>query len=202
MMSVDMDDSEASFSDFDLHFLKIAGALAGDALDNVTKGRVAGLRPAELLARWKQTNVLVLGKDTGNELEILREVQKCVSTRGFIGHMVKDAPDIPEMTNEEKVRALADASRFVIVENSYPAGQIAELKMLSTNRVTTAILREQGKGSTWMVADYDLDYRFMREFVYEPRHLSDIVDAACDWAHQSVSERTRQLDKRYPWRTK
>jgi len=79
----------------------------------------------------------------------------------------KRAPDIPEMSNEEKVRVLADTSRFVVLENSFPAGQIAELKMCATNRIITASIRQSGKGSSWMVGDYSKDFDFINEFEYD-----------------------------------
>ena len=88
----------------------------------------------------------------------------------------------------------------VVLEKSFAAGQIAELKILATNRIVTAMLRQRGKGSSWMVADYDLDFNFMKEFEYAPDALEDAVRKACDWANAMVDERRKKLDARYLWR--
>jgi hypothetical protein len=51
-----------------------------------------------------------------------------------------------------------------------------------------------------MVADYDLDFNFMKEFEYAPDGLEDAVRKACTWADSMVGERRKKLDARYPWR--
>lgn len=61
------------------------------------------------------------------------------------------------------------ASRFVLLDNSFAAGQIAELKIRATNRFVNG--RAQAAGSSWMVADHDLDFNFMKEFEYVPDTL-------------------------------
>ena len=156
----------------------------------------------QYLKKFKEKTVLILGKDTGKELKILRSIQTTLKELGYTGIIVKDFDDIPQQSNEEKVRLMASASRFVILENSYPAGQIAELsKICSTSRTITATLREDGKGSSFMVTDYDIDYNHIKEFNYSViKDLKDIVTQAVDWAEIKIEERINHYNKIYPWR--
>jgi hypothetical protein len=152
------------------------------------------------ISQSRKKQVLILGKDTGEELQRLIDICDLTREFGYEPLLVKDYPDIPELSNEEKVRVFADASRFVILENSFPAGQIAELKMCSTNRIVTASLREKGKGSSFMVTDYFKDYDFMEEFVYELDSIQLILKKALDWAEKKIQERIHYYDNLYPWR--
>ena len=191
--------ADVKFVKQDLEFIEIISFILSQHLHVFLEDED---NPAKFLTNSKKSRVLILGKDTIPELELLRNIEEIVHYLGYKPRLVKDVPDIPEMTNEEKVRALADASRFVIIENSFPAGQIAEMKILATNRIVTAIIRQESKGSTWMVGDYDLDYQFMEEFVYAPDDIASTIKNACEWANNLVKERTKKLDERYPWRKK
>ena len=90
----------------------------------------------------------------------------------------------------------------MVIENTFPAGQIAECKLCSTNRIITAALREKGKGSSFMVTDYFKDYDFMEEFEYEndSDSLSAALDKAITWADIKIKERIAYYDSLYPWR--
>jgi hypothetical protein len=140
MMAVDNDTSGRPFTKRDLQVMSI--------IAEMLSGRWARARPlsfAEHLRILKKSMVLILGKDTEAELQILRNISAIVSSLGYESHLVKDAPEIPEMSNEEKVHSYAGASRFVLLENSFAAGQIAEMKIMATNRIVTAILRQRGR---------------------------------------------------------
>jgi hypothetical protein len=198
-VAIDRNQPNAFFSDDELKTLKLIGYITAARWSQI-EATQRTLNPAEYLRLFKKSNVLILGKDTGAQLVHLRSIQEIVCGIGYRAEIVKDAPEIPEMSNEDKVRALADSSRFVLLENSFAAGQIVEMKIMSTNRIVTAILREEGLGSSWMVSDYDIDFAFMREFVYTPDTLEEVVGAACKWAEQFVAGRVEQLARRYPWR--
>ena len=117
---------------------------------------------------------------------------------------MKEHPDIPELSNEDKVRTFAGLCRFVLIENSYPAGQIVECKICSTNRIVTASIRQDGVGSSFMVTDYFRDFDFMKEFVYASStgSLSEAVGQAVDWAEKKIGERREYFDSVYPWRAR
>jgi hypothetical protein len=146
----------------------------------------------------------VLGKDTGEELNRILVIRDIIGTHGYEGILVKEHPDIPELSNEDKVRTFAGLCRFVFIENTFPAGQIVECKICSTNRIVTAALREEGQGSSFMVTDYFKDFDFMKEFIYRMngKSLAEVVGRALTWAEKKSEERREYFDSLYPWRVK
>ena len=136
---------------------------------------------------------------TPPELELLRTIARSLQSAEYRPILVKDLPDVEEMSNEDKVRSFADASRFVVLENTFPAGQIAECKILSTNRIVTVFLRQEGAGSSYMVTDYHKDFDFMEEFTYRnasPESLRLALERACDWAERKIEERRQFFNER------
>lgn len=94
------------------------------------------------------------------------------------------------------------SSRFVILEDSVPTGHLIELKDLQVNRVTTIVLREKGRGSTYMSAALGVDFRFMHELTYTRKTLRTTVERSVKWAKRFVESRARRLDREYKsWRT-
>ncbi len=160
------------------------------------------------LTKWiddsRRRRILVLGKDTGEELNRLHKVRDIIGTRGYEGILVKEHPDIPELSNEDKVRTFAGLCRFVLIENTFPAGQIVECKICSTNRIVTAALREKRHGASFMVTDYFKDFDFMEEFTYtmDGGSLTEAVGRALTWAETKSKERGDYFDSLYPWRVK
>ncbi len=152
--------------------------------------------------RFRKQQILVLGKDTGPELQYLVHISEYIKKCGYSPLLVKDYPDIPELSNEEKVRVFADNSRFVILENTFPAGQIAECKMCAINRIICAAIRQQGKGSSYMVTDYFKDFDFMAEFEYEDSQesMEHTLTQATEWAEKKIKERIEYYNSIYPWR--
>ena len=59
---------------------------------------------------------------------------------------MRDFPNIPEQTIEEKAQLLASLSRFVICDDATPSGHILELRLLSELRVAIAILSPEAAG--------------------------------------------------------
>lgn len=156
----------------------------------------------EIISKFKRNTVLVLGKDTGEELQVLRNIQKVLADLNYDSIIVKDLDDEPSQSNEEKVRLCAQLARFTILENSYPSGQIAELsKICSTSRIVTAVVREKNKGSSYMVTDYDIDYKHIKEFEYNnPKDLETKIKLATEWAESFIAEKIEYLNKIYYWR--
>jgi hypothetical protein len=149
-------------------------------------------------------NVVILGKDTGDEYLLLKRAQAEVERAGYSAAIVKDQEELPELSNEDKVRLLCDLSRFVVCENSYASGHLTELKMCSTNRIVTVVLRETGKGGSFMVADYPFDFSFMREFEYGGSGSTTLEVATrngISWAEERIEEKRRYLTRLYPWRS-
>jgi hypothetical protein len=77
---------------------------------------------------------------------------------GYIPILIKQQEEIETIFNEEKMLGYAAIARFIIIEKSEPAGQIDEAHICAINRFVTVWLSEEGKGDTWMQADYDYSF--------------------------------------------
>jgi GAF domain-containing protein len=152
--------------------------------------------------RSKKKNILILGKDTGEGLIRLKQIQKIVNMIGYKGLLVKEHPEIKECTNEDKVLFLLSISRFVICEDSFPSGHIDELKICSLNRIITARLRKEGEGSTFMQADYSYDQNYIKDLIYhDNKTLEKSVNDSVLWANKYLSDKVERLRNIYPWRS-
>jgi hypothetical protein len=150
----------------------------------------------------KISGVIVLGKDTGDQLQELIQVKDYLKGKGYDAELIKDLPEIPMMSNEEKVRLWALVSRFVVMVDRVPAGHLAEYQILKEQRTITALLRPIGSGSTYMVGDDSLvDINYIRLFEFSDTPLS-ILNSVQEWAEKIAEQRAVAYNKAYPWRDK
>jgi len=182
-----------------------------EALDPYKHLMVLALDPAEtspddevmsFIARKMKKQILVLGKDNGLEIERLRWIIRALEEMEYKPVLVKDFQDLPELTNEQKVRFFMTTSRFVVIEDSFPSGAIAEMNYCRDMRVITACFRQTGRGSTYMVRDLPIDFKFIRDFEYDGTEDSvrNAVKEAARWSEEQLAERAKQLRQIYPWR--
>lgn len=159
-------------------------------------------RISSLVYLFKDKMVLVLGKDTGASLHRLRHIASRLKGLGYDPVLLKDFRDVPMQSSEEKLVTFAMLARFVVLEDSEPAGQIDELSILARNRIITAVLRERGKGGTFMQIDYEQDFgAFVRVWEYDSQELNRTVANLTRWAEATVKKREAIYDKLYPWRS-
>ncbi|MDD4580727.1 MAG: hypothetical protein PHF80_08625 [Methanothrix sp.] len=150
----------------------------------------------------KKSGVIVLGKDSGSDLQELLQVRDYLRGKGYNAELIKELPEIPMMSNEEKVRLWTLSSRFCVMVDRIPAGHLAEYQILKSQRSILALLRPVGVGSTYMIGDDELiDLNFIKTFNFEQTPL-DMLEDVIDWAEKFVSDRTRSYENTYPWRNK
>ena len=148
----------------------------------------------------KKSTVIVLGKDTGDEGRELAEARDYLASRSYEAHLIKDLPEVPMMSTEEKVRSWAMAARFVFMVDRVPAGHLAEYVMLREQRAILALFRPKGLGSSFMMGDEDLvDYNFIKVFEFEETPL-EVMETAIGWAETFAAKRASAYDAAYPWR--
>jgi len=148
----------------------------------------------------KQSGVIILGKDSGKELRELSQVKDRLYRKGYNARLIKELPEIPMMSNEEKVRLWSLASRFVIMIDNVPTGHIAEYMMLKEQRTILALLRKKGAGSTYMIGDDHLvDLNYIKLFEYDDSPLS-VIKTVTDWAENLAVKRIKAYNQNYPWR--
>ncbi|MEI5921774.1 hypothetical protein COL48_12295 [Bacillus toyonensis] len=149
----------------------------------------------------KEKMVLVLGKDSPQEyMKELEDICECVEKMGYTPILIKKQDEIETITNEEKMLAYASISRFVIIEKSYPAGQIDEAKICAINRFPTIWLQKEGMGDTWMQGDYHIDQRSIQLFKYKDENVKGKLEEAVKWVEQFIKEKSESLNDLYPWR--
>lgn len=159
-------------------------------------------------AVWERANrmledsdsVLVLGKDTGEDLETLQRIKVALEERGFHVYIIKEEPDRVGETVLQKVLRYALASRFVLIENTSPSGHLYEIPHVAKMaECTAALLQQRGSGATWMFEDGYFRHQHWRKFEYDADSLEAAVGEAAEWA-QNFNRRFGEHQKLVlPW---
>lgn len=144
------------------------------------------VRIGEAVHQLKENSVVVLGKDTS----LLGRIRDELHTLGYNAFLVKEQSDIPGQSPEEKAKLYTLMSKFAVMEDSVASGHIAEFEYCKNNRVVLAMLRQKGKGSTWMIGDAAIvDVNYIRVFEYAERNLHAVLGEAVKWAESYIQKR-------------
>jgi len=149
----------------------------------------------------KKKNVIVLGRYTGNELTELIGIRDTLIKHRYEAQLIKDIPDIPASSSQEKVRTWCQVSRFCVMVDRSPAGHIAEFVLLKQNECILAVLHPENSGSSWLMHDDPVNVNYVKFFPFKIAPL-EVLDAAIAWAEGIALERERHYDALYPWRTR
>jgi hypothetical protein len=153
----------------------------------------------DLLVRLRQGRVLVLG-DFGDGRRRLDAVGDALERMGYVPVFADQIPDIPDQDLPQKVMKLSLLCRFVVVEDSRPAGQLTEIPLVA-DKATTVVLRERGRGASWMTRGVSLGRDTIKEVEYDPDALDEVLSECARWAEDTIERRGQRLDATYPWRT-
>jgi hypothetical protein len=145
-------------------------------------------------------SVLILGKDTGEGLVLLKRIQTHLDNLGFYTYIIKEQPDIIGESVMQKVLRFSLSSRFVIIENSEPTGHLYEFPHITkVAELTSAILQRQGEGSTWMFEDLYHRLNNIKKFEYTDANLEVQIDAAISWAYSYIKSFGDFQKQKLPW---
>ncbi|MPS66616.1 hypothetical protein [Chryseobacterium sp.] len=129
-------------------------------------------------------SILILGKDTGEGLDLLKRIQAHLDTLGFYTYIIKEQPDIIGESVMQKVLRFGLSSRFVIVENSEPTGHLYEFPHITKfAELTSVVLQRQGEGSTWMFEDLYHKLNNIKKFEYTNDTLEEAINLGIEWAN-------------------
>lgn len=173
-----------------------------DYLDFVTKPDFGPIvqryvKIGDVVHKLRKDSVVVLGKDT----PLLRRIRDELRTMKYNSFLVKEQPDIPDQSAEEKANLYTLMSKFAVMEDSEASGHILEYSFCKDNRVVLILLRKKGMGSTWMIGDSELvDVNYIKTFEYTDRNLHEVLFNATKWAEAFIDRRIDAYDKHYPWR--
>jgi len=164
-------------------------------------GDVKRLVVTEPPASGSERKVVVFGPDDAVGILRLRQIQSELTRLGFPSHLIRELPDIPDQSIEQKARLWALRAPFTIMEDSIAGGHLVEYEYCKQMSVTTVVLREKGKGSTWMIKETDsLDHPFIRFIYYDPGDVSAAVTEGAKWATEVSKRRESMFREHEPWR--
>lgn len=148
-------------------------------------------------------SVLILGKDTGEGLELLKRIQAYIDNLGFYTYIIKEQPDIIGESVIQKVLRFGLSSRFVIIENSEPTGHLYEFPHITKfAELTSIVLQLQGQGSTWMFEDLYHKLNNIKKFEYTSDNFEEQIDSGISWAREYSKSFGDFQKQKLPWLNK
>ncbi len=148
-------------------------------------------------------SVLILGKDTGEGLELLKRIQSHLDNLGFYTYIIKEQPDRLGESIIQKVLRFGLSSRFIIIENSEPTGHLYEFPHISKiAELTTIVLQRKGEGATWMFEDLYHRHNNIKKFDYSEETLESQIDAGIHWALEYIQSFGEYQKVKLPWMKK
>lgn len=155
-------------------------------------------------------NVMILGRDSDTTgVAKMSRIKTIVMKQGYEPIIMRDLPDIKEISYEGKMIRVAGHCRFLLAEDSRASGHIDELNICKMGEFITGTLKQVGQGSTWMQAHYPSQYMFFERFCYEDafpqvkdalcenrfKTLELAAEAAIDWAESVIKSRYDNYSK-------
>lgn len=174
----------------------------GEILQAVVDAREMERRHLDLgafLSRFRQRRILLLG-DFRAGRDRLSAIAKVLEKLGYLPIFADEIPDVREHDLRQKISLLALSCRFVVIEDSTPAGQLTELPLVEASRVVAVVLRLVGSRSSWMTDQVSQTSSVIKEDEYEDATLEDAITKAVSWAEVQLERLGRTLDERFPWR--
>jgi len=143
-------------------------------------------------------SVLVLGKDTGPSLDLLKRIAARLETHGYFTYIIKEQPDKTGESVIQKVMRHALMCKFVIVENTEPSGHLYEIPHAAkAAECVTVVLQQEGNGATCMFEDAYGKHRHWHKVEYTDIDVA--VDASVQWAEHFIAEFGKFQQRVLPW---
>ena len=157
---------------------------------------------------WERANlilensdsVLILGKDTGEGLDRLKNIAHELEELGYYTYIIKEQPNKIGESIIQKVLRFASSSKFVVIENSDSSGHLYEIPHVTKMAESvTVVLQEDGKGATWMFEDGYAKHRHWKKFTYTKETLSTTINDAATWAEEFIRDFGEYQKAKLPW---
>jgi len=140
----------------------------------------------------KEKSVIVLGKYGMPEEKELVIIRDYLISIGYEAYLLKELPESPNMTREQKVKLYSMASRFCVMVDSKASGHLVEYPFIKDLPTFLCILR-QGRGSTSMIDYRDIKMNnYIESFQYEETPM-EVIDKAVEWAENSIKQQREGL---------
>jgi len=166
--------------------LSLHNSKAGDYYQQLTERR-------QVFLLTKERSVIVFGKYGNNEINELNQVRDYLS-KNYDAYLLRELPEHPSMSLEEKVRLWASASRFSVMVDREPSGHLVEYPYLKSSMAVLALLRPKHRGSTAMIEDESANFPFIKIFTFR-RSPFEVIDTAVTWAEDFLNKRAEAKKK-------
>jgi hypothetical protein len=155
---------------------------------------------SEYLARYKQRHVLVLG-DFGIEgRRRLAAIKAALAAGGYLPLTLDEIQEVREYDLRHKLVAIASVCRFVVVDDSSRAAQMAEMVEVEKLRAIMLVLRHRGMMSTFVVRPLEATSTVIKEIAYDESDLQSQVAEGVAWAEKRVKDLGERFKEAFPWR--
>lgn len=145
-------------------------------------------------------SVLILGKDTDEALLTLNSMAEKLESMGYYPYIIKEQPDKLGESVIQKVLRYALSSKFVIIENSEASGHLYEIPHVTKlAECVTAVLQENGRGSTWIFEDAYAKHNHWHKVVYESGEVESATESAAQWCEKFLINFADYQKKHLPW---
>ncbi|MCA1709863.1 MAG: hypothetical protein LC808_43910, partial [Actinobacteria bacterium] len=140
---------------------------------------------ADFLDRFRQRRVLLLG-DFGKGRDRLSKIGAALEQLGYLPVYADEIPDVREHDLRQKVLLLALACRFTVIEDSTPAGQLAEVPLVEMARSIAVVLRQRGSRASWMTEGTSQTSSVVQETEYDEDTLAQVISDGAQWAEAQL----------------
>lgn len=114
---------------------------------------------------------------------------------------LQEIKEVAEYDLRQKLTAVATVCRFVVVDDSSKAGQLAEIPIIESLRTPVIILRLKGTASSYVVRPLDATSKVAREVEYDAGSLSTVLQQSINWAESTIGDLKTKYSRVYPWRS-
>jgi len=169
------------------------------ALFDLQQGEARNVDLGTYLKTFKQRTVLLLG-DFNQGRPRLEAIRAALGRMGYSAVLLNEIPEEPNYDLRQKFQAVASVCRFVVFDDSTPAGQIGEMFLADALHSICIVLREGEQQSTFMTQGMGLTSKVVRDWRYDANNLDAIVADAVRWAESLVAKLAEDRSSTYPWR--
>lgn len=169
------------------------------ALFELNQSKKKDISIGEYVESVKKKTVLILGAYDEPGSKRINKISEAVKSLGYEPVLIKDIPDIAQQDLSQKVNTIGNLVRFVVVDDSSMSGHLLEIQLCKQNSWITALLRKDGKGSSWMTKEASALSNVILELDYNEDNYGEVLHSVSQWAERKITE----LDDRfssYPWR--
>jgi hypothetical protein len=152
------------------------------------------------LSTYKEKTVLFLG-DFNQGRDRLELVRAAFDRLGYSTILLDGIPENPHYDLPQKFRAVASVCRFLVFDDTSPAGQIGEMFLAEGLQAIRIVLREGTSQSTFMTKSMAVTSTVIRDWSYDAATIDATAAEAAAWAESRVEDLAQQRDHIYPWRS-